>query len=115
MQLITYSKQFLTGILQGVSVPGSLTVVDSAAHSAMLALQEFTKENPGADTVTGDKFWIYNVGSPEIARHTQDAQCDVSHDTMLCKQCGADHSSGPCHVCGGVAFHQDACAEVSHV
>jgi len=44
--------------------------------------------------------------------HTQDAQCDVDPDTLLCRECGVSHDSDPCYCCGGVAFHQDDCAEV---
>lgn len=40
--------------------------------------------------------------------HTQDSHCDVDPETMLCRECGADHS-GSCLACGGHGFHEDRC------
>lgn len=40
--------------------------------------------------------------------HTLDSQCRVNPETMLCDECGVDHS-GDCAECSGRGFHQDGC------
>ena len=40
--------------------------------------------------------------------HTKDSDCTVDPETMLCSECGVDHSDS-CPDCGGWGFHKDAC------
>jgi hypothetical protein len=65
---ITYSKQFMTGNLKGISVRCSYNVDADRAHTTCLDLQAITKQNPGSDTMTNAKFWVYNVGTEEVAQ-----------------------------------------------
>jgi hypothetical protein len=63
MTRIEYSKEFLTGLLAGLTVRGGFNVPSDVAAARMAELNRFTKLNPGRDCVTGDQFWIYNLGS----------------------------------------------------
>jgi hypothetical protein len=60
---LEYSKQFLSGNLKGIRVRCSYPVPDQdhLIHD-QLALNKLTKDNPGKDCVTGDLFWVYNIG-----------------------------------------------------
>lgn len=64
---ISYSKQFISGNLAGISVSCGYTVPDHV-HAAlhMRDLNLLTKQNPGSDCVTGARFWVYNVGSADV-------------------------------------------------
>lgn len=62
MKRLTYSKQFLTGNLAGLSVRCSFDVPAEDAHARSLELARMARCNPGRDAVTGDQFFVYNVG-----------------------------------------------------
>jgi hypothetical protein len=64
---ISYSKQFLTGALAGLSVRQTLDTTTDAVLLHAESLNRLTKANPGTDCVTGSAFWIYNIGTEEIA------------------------------------------------
>jgi len=43
--------------------------------------------------------------------HIKDSDCRVSPVTLMCEECGVDHSSA-CPECGGRGFHKDRCSQV---
>ena len=45
--------------------------------------------------------------------HVKDSDCTVDHSTMLCKDCGVDHS-GECIECSGRGFHKPNCPLIEH-
>jgi hypothetical protein len=68
MYRIEYSKHFITGLLAGLSVRCGFNVPDAEhAVESELQLARFTRANPGADAITGSQFWVYNIGSSEVA------------------------------------------------
>ena len=66
MKTLSYSKQFLSGTLAGLSVRCSYQVPASVVAERMERLNAFTPANPGHDCVTGAAFWVYNIGSEEV-------------------------------------------------
>ena len=41
--------------------------------------------------------------------HQQDSDCTVDSETLLCIECGVDHSDS-CLDCGGRGFHKPTCS-----
>jgi hypothetical protein len=64
---ITYSKEFLSGNLEGLRVRCELKTTDDACAAHMNALNKITPMSPGSDVITGARFWVYNLGCEDIA------------------------------------------------
>ena len=65
---ITFSREFLSGPLAGLSVRGiEIRTTADAAHAHMMGLQRFSRRNPGTEAGTGVLYWNYNVGCEDIA------------------------------------------------
>lgn len=61
MQL-NYDKTFLSGTLVGLTVPCGFPCPDMRhAKRARTALERFTEDSPGSDTMTGALFTVSNV------------------------------------------------------
>jgi len=67
MVRLSYSKHFLTGTLAGLSVRCGFNVPASEAHKRSLELQAVNVLHPGKDCITKAEYYIYNVGSEEVA------------------------------------------------
>lgn len=70
---------------------GRIIVIYSAAHDQFFSI-------PADD----------NECDPMPIEHSQDSDCTIDADTLLCTECGVDHSS-ECPECGGRGFHRDHC------
>jgi hypothetical protein len=55
-----------SGNLKGIAVRCGFNVPAGLAHQRSMELQAINCLNPGSDCVTGDSFYIYNVGSQEV-------------------------------------------------
>lgn len=63
MTRIEYSKYFLSGTLEGLSVRCHFSVPTQEAHKVSMNLARVTRQNPSEDVITGARYYIYNVGS----------------------------------------------------
>lgn len=66
MHKISYSKFFLSGLLEGLSVRCSFSVPKEECARYCAGLSTITRDNAAGDAVTGDAFYVYNVGCEEV-------------------------------------------------
>jgi hypothetical protein len=65
---ITYSREFLSGSLAGMTIRGCAVYATAAtAHAIMVRLGAYDRRNPGTETLTGNLYWNYNIACEDIA------------------------------------------------
>ena len=61
---VTFKKTFLTGLLEGLTVPQKISFATAqAAADYVDYLTNISKKNPGKDCMTGNKFLVSEIYS----------------------------------------------------
>ncbi len=67
---ITYCKEFLSGLLKGMTVRETVNTTDDAVHMRLAVLGQMQKDyvlhGMPAKDICGDWFRIYNIGCEDI-------------------------------------------------
>ena len=85
---ITYSKEFLTGTLAGLSVRCEFKTTSDAVHIHLGELQKVTKLAPGKDYGSGSTYWVYNLGCEDIAPSCDCQPVQVAGESIHDLTCG---------------------------
>ena len=62
---ISYTKEFLSGMLAGISVPASFGTTEDALTIHLEELGKITRETPGRD-VLGDSYFVRAIAVEDI-------------------------------------------------
>lgn len=77
---VSYSKEFLTGTLAGISVRCGFDTTDDAVAIHLAELNAITKQNPGSEVLTAATFWVYNIGCEDIQAKPLEGRDDDESD-----------------------------------
>ena len=63
---IAYTKHFLSGPLAGMDIKDHIYVDKAVLRFYTERIKSRTKEKPGSDVLTGDKYWTSDVSSVKL-------------------------------------------------